>query len=383
MATQDQMATKVLISGLFIHPGKVGGAEHYFYNLLQGFKDIGVADHITLVLNQAYIGQYRALVNDYQCHYLPIKRNRALYELSLETHLPDEIDANVWFLPNYVSPIARPKGVKVVTTIHDLQYLHFPQFFSAKKRLWLRAMHANTMRMANKVVAISDFVKQDIIDRYQVVKPSKLVTIPNAIDFTRFDEQPLTENPYGDFILSVAAHYPHKNILTLIKAFRHLKQTNILPTNYRLMLVGQLASGLTGGAYETYAKEMATALSGHDDIVVTGYLSDLELGKLYQLAKMFVFPSLFEGFGMPVAEAMGMGLVTACGQHTSLPEISLGKAVYLQKLEDHKAMAQDLADALNAMPTLSKAARETQTEIRQRYAPATVASQYWQVFQSA
>ena len=157
--------------------------------------------------------------------------NRFILEWKAMRRAAGALDAMLF--TNYFTPPARAaKHLRLVTVIHDLQYLHFPQNFTLQKRLWLRCAHELTLRRADRVVVISDFVRQDLLSHYGARWENKVQVIPNPISFERFDgETPHeTARPWdkdverGRYILSVAAHYPHKNLATLIRAFAQLRR---------------------------------------------------------------------------------------------------------------------------------------------------------------
>ncbi len=368
------------ISGLFVYPGKVGGAEAYFNNLLAGFVEIGFQERIHLLLNQQLMDQYDPIIRKFQVDFIDMKQNRVIYDSSLPLMHRIPTKYKVIFSPNYVSTWGTLSGSRsYVTTIHDLQYQHFPQFFSAIKRKWLYWAHVNTLKVCKKVVCISEFVKNDICRVYGEKYRSKLEVLPNPIDFAKLDQVGKKTAFDYDFpyILSVAAHYPHKNTLTLVKAYQIFQQK--FP-KVRLVLTGQLSHKLVGGNYEAYGKELKASFEQNSHIIPTGYVADHDLAQLYQNSSFFVFPSLFEGFGMPPVEAMGLGKPVITSRRGSLEEVTLEKATYLNHPEDVEELAEKMIACYENLSGVSRKAEKLAPTIRSTYTKENVARSYAKLF---
>ena len=297
-------------------------------------------------------------------------------------------EADAILMPNYFTPPTRAlRQTRIVTVIHDLQYLHFPNYFSLQKRLWLRAAHELTLRLADRVVVISNFVKDDVLAHYGARWDAKVQVIPNPISFDRFEAQPteaeeavLSEATAGlqqRYILSVAAQYPHKNLESLIRAFAPLRHRKGLD-DLRLVLVGQLPEALSGTIRGADLRLLIRELELEDRVTVTGHVSDALLGLLYRHATLFAFPSLFEGFGMPTVEALGFGLpvvTTRCG---SLPEATLGLAHYIDAPRDISEWTAAMTDILSRAKAY-RPAPEDVARVRDRYTPERIGQSYYDV----
>ena len=195
--------------------------------------------------------------------------------------------------PNYFTPPRKAAG-KIVTVIHDLQYLHFPLNFSRKKRIWLRVAHELTLHRADVVVAISGFVRDDLIQHYGDRRAGKIRVIPNPVSWERLGDDASSSDmldviPDSPYILSVAAHYAHKNLETLIKAFAMVQRTR---AEYKLVLAGQLPTHLVGVSRHAHVTDLTQALGVAGSVLVTGHIPDATLGALYRNAALFVFLSL-------------------------------------------------------------------------------------------
>lgn len=269
--------------------------------------------------------------------------------------------------PNYFTP-PFVRGLSV-TVIHDAQYVHYPEYFSRRKRLWLWTQHRRTLRRSDHVVAISSFVRSDLIRIYG--RPAdRVVVLPNPIDFSRFDatvpDDGSTRPAAGSYVVSVAAGYPHKNLTTLADAFREYRRAG---GRLDLVLVGTFGRSLIGARVEA-----ARPLPGGPGVHFVGHVSDTVIGALYRDAAGVVLPSLFEGFGMPVAEALGLGVPVVASRIPAVEEISRGLANLCDTPLDSTAWAQWLRRIENgdiAEPSPDEARR-----IRAEYDPGRVGAAY-------
>ena len=374
---------RVLINGLFLVPGKVGGAETYLVNILKGLVARGYTENVSLLLDKAFAAEFHPIISQFDIIFINIKLQRRLsdYLTYWLTERFQEFD--VIFQPNYISPFFCWKGKKKVnyyTTIHDLQYLSYPALFSQQKRLWLYYSHLHTLQFADKVLCISEFVKQDIIKHFGKKYAPKLQVIYNSIDFDSLEEIKYKNVPDEPYLLSVSALWPHKNTLTLIKAFNSFKASTGNPI--KLMLVGQSTNQLRSGNFAAYHKMIQNELSKSKDIQFTGYVSEEKLVALYNQCSLFIFPSLFEGFGMPAIEASGLGkpvITTKCG---AIEEVTLGKGIYVNDPLNHEEWAEKIAYGLNNIEALRRACQENAFLFKEKYGVQKVAGEYIKLFYS-
>lgn len=367
---------KTLVSGLFIHPGKVGGAEQYFYNLLKGFKSLSAQDNFVVLLNEAYKSEYDPIIHSFQVEWMFLKANRALYDYTLAYRKNLSQYQNV-FNFNYITPLQFSSKPAHITNIPDLQYLHFPEFFSKPKRMFQYASHFYTLQKAKHVVCISEFVKEDVAQKFGERYRRKLHAAYVPVDFSHFDLNSSQLSYDFDYILSVCAWFPHKNLITLVKAFRIFQEKT--GSNLKLLLVGQ-NKDLKGGRYAAYHQQLQDLLATTPNVMFTGFVSYEDLGALYKGCQFFVFPSLFEGFGIPVVEAMGFGkpvITTRCG---SLEEVSKGKAIYLDEPLNSEMLASLMEDLVKKLPQEQVRFEALKEEMRSTYSIEKIARQYLNLF---
>jgi len=220
--------------------------------------------------------------------------------------------------PNYVLP--RCDG-PAVTTIHDLSHLHYPQHHPPERIAYLAAHLPDTLARASCVIAVSDFVRQEIIELLGV-PPARVITVPNGVDPV-YQPYPATRtepvlNRYGltgtTYLLVVATLEPRKNLTRLLDAYARLPAP--LQEQYPLVLAGAQGWGM-----DTLEQRLEP-LERRGQVRRLGYVSQADLPLLYAGAWAFAYPSLYEGFGLPVLEALASGVPTLTSERSALPEVT-------------------------------------------------------------
>jgi glycosyltransferase involved in cell wall biosynthesis len=234
--------------------------------------------------------------------------------------------ADLFHAPHYVLPPLTP--CRSVVTIHDCIHLRFPQYLPsrlgyayARSSLWVAA------HRAARVLTVSEASKRDILQYFQVPE-SKVTVIPNAID-ERFSEEPPADEVMrvreryqlnDPFILYAGNIKPHKNLERLIEAFHIIRQGEL--EHVKLLIIGDEISKYAALRRTVHRYKL------HKHVRFFGFVPDATLAILYRLARVFVFPSLYEGFGLPPLEAMASGTPVITSNVSSLPEV-VGDAAML------------------------------------------------------
>ncbi len=316
--------SRVNVAAHFVYAGRVGGAEHMLYNLVRGMWRS--ADVSLLCSDVGNLDPHFAAEARRSASLREVGGGGPRFIAEQRACLGAGIAGDAILFPNYFVPPVLPSRLgRVVTVLHDMQYRHFPEYFSAKKRAWLRAAHALAFRRADRVVAISAFVRDDALRLLGQQFAGKVTVIPNPVDWQRFGDPVAQRAPLaGRYILAVAAQYRHKNLETLVRAFAQVARRQ---GDLHLVLCGQDYNGLQGVAgSQAGLLPLARELGVGDRVRVTGYVDDASLGAWYRGATLFAFPSIFEGFGMPPVEALGFGLPVLTTARTALPEVTRGLA---------------------------------------------------------
>jgi glycosyltransferase involved in cell wall biosynthesis len=207
--------------------------------------------------------------------------------------------------------------IPMVVTIYDLSFLHYPQVLTAARRLYLRAFTRWTCQRARRIIAISHSTARDVAESFGIA-PDKIDVAPPGYDRDVYRPLPVDDvNAFGHskglpdrFWLFIGTLEPRKNLVTLLEAYARL------PRNERLPLL------LGGGKGWQYDDIFATIeRHGLDDVRWLGFVPAEELPLWYNCAETFIFPSIFEGFGIPVLEAMACGTPVIVSNTSSLPEV--------------------------------------------------------------
>jgi glycosyltransferase involved in cell wall biosynthesis len=358
------------ISAEFVRPGLVGGTEQALHYVVDGLIDNLAADDVV-----ALIGRGTSFTDGPQLQVLEAPRPfrvRFVQETLTYHALAQSFDA--YYFPNYFTPPVR-KRCRTITTIPDLQYLHLPENFSLAKRLWLRAAHRATLRRADVVTVYSDFVRSDIVDRYGIGAASQIKVVPIPISWERFGDSRVKQiNPRGrPYVLGVSSHYKHKNLATLLRAFgrvhRHMPDVE-------LVLVGQLGNNLIGVTQAEDVPELVRKLRLDQAVRATGYIDPHTLGDLYRGAALFVFPSVFEGFGLPPVEALGLGLSVITTGCASLPEVTRGLADHVLDPFDDEELAELM---LRRLQTPRRPTPLQVAEVRSFYSPRRIGAELYRL----
>ncbi len=234
--------------------------------------------------------------------------------------------ADLVHAPNCFLPLARP--CMGVVTIHDLAFEVFPDDFSKRTGWKYRALTPRAARSAQRVICVSGYTAADVVRRYGVDE-ARVRVIPNAPSLPIGDEPVPNDGPY---LLAVGDLRPKKNLMRLVQAFRVLRREGL---EHRLVL-----AGLDSGAEAERVREAADG----EPVRLTGYLSDVRLDALMRGADALIHPSLYEGFGLVIVEAMARGVPVVAARATALPETGGAAAAYFEPLD-----VGDLAAAIRGV----------------------------------
>jgi glycosyltransferase involved in cell wall biosynthesis len=268
------------------------------------------------------------------------------------------------------------RRIKSVFTLHDLIFLFHPETHKPLNRWFLTLMMPRFLRAADAVIAVSECTKRDAVRFYGIpeekitviyegVNPRFRLASPEAIAAVRA-RYGLPEH----FILYVGTIEPRKNLTALLEAFHHLLATHDL----RLVFVGK-----KGWLYEGFFRRLRE-LGLEDRVIFTGYVPDEDLPAIYSAADLFVFPSLYEGFGLPVLEAMACGTPVVCSNTSSLPEVA-GDAALLVDPADVRALAGAMERVLTD-ETLRADLQARGLEQARRFSWARAAQETMQVYEN-
>lgn len=277
------------------------------------------------------------------------------FSLAQQWHIPRllrQVNATLYHSAYTLMPY-RP-GLPTLVTLYDLIPEQFPQTVSPQARLLARLATRLALRAGRHFLAISEATRRDFLAHYPLT-PGQITAVPLAAD-KQFRPQPETAvtalrhqlNLPERYVLYLGINKPHKNLVRLVDAWAAVVRT--LPKAPPLLIAGRWDARYEG------VKTAVFHYNLHDQVRFLGPVEDVDLPALYSGARLFVFPSLMEGFGLPVLEAMACGTAVACAQTSSLPEVG-GAAVAYFDPTDSQAIAQTLLTLLPDAAKLDKMAQ--------------------------
>jgi glycosyltransferase involved in cell wall biosynthesis len=316
------------------------GIGRYVVNLAGALKQIAPDLDLTLLRDPSSAAQRLTLPDlpmlDCATSPFALSQQWRVRSILRQTH------ATLYHSPYYLMPY-RP-GVPAVFTCHDLIPLIFQQYFTTSQRLIYRFTHQLALRTARLTIAVSQSTKDDL-QRFFRIDPDRVVVVHEGVDGhfrpPSRGESDRVKELYAlppRYVLYFGSNKPHKNVRRLIQAFA---QANLQSPTSSIQLV------IAGHWDERYpeAKHATERLGLQDVVRFLGPVQDADLPALYGGAELFVFPSEYEGFGLPVLEAMACGTPVVCSNRSSLPEVA-GDAALLCDPHDVEALARAIEQAL-------------------------------------
>lgn len=320
---------QILFDARLLGRGEASGIEEYTKNLLTALLAVDQNNDYVLFCNRFTK--------------FPIFKQISNFK-TINWHIPNKLlDFSARFLDfpkidNYVktdlifSPhfniLSVAKTPRVIT-FHDLSFLRHPDFFSWKQKFWHWLQNVKKQaQQAEKIIAVSEFTKNDLVNLLGI-PPEKISVIYSGIS-EEFRKNPLPHTLNAKpYILYLGTLEPRKNVPAIIRAFNLLKQKPVF-RDWQLVIAGR-----PGWLFNSIVKE-ATVSPYKEDIIFRGAVNSAERVSLYNLAKVFVYPSFFEGFGFPPLEAQACGCPVVVSDRTSLPEIMGASALLVNpwKIED-------------------------------------------------
>jgi glycosyltransferase involved in cell wall biosynthesis len=309
----------------------LGGNESYATNLVEALAEIDQFNNYTIyVTKREALERFKDRWSNFNVRstlpHTPLIRIPLTLTSELRRNPVDVLHVQ------FTSPPVAP--CPVVVSIHDLSFEHLPLTFKRRSRMQLRMTVRRSARQAAQVLTLSEYVRNDVIATYGI-DAEKVAVVPLAAPahFSPVrDENELqrVRQKYGidkDYVLSVGAIQPRKNLPRLLEAYSLLRRSQPEVNLPKLVLVGKCAWLYD----ETLRKIKELELSNL--VTLTGYVPQTDLPALYSGARCFVYPSYFEGFGLPPLEAMKCGAPVIVGNRTSLPEVVDDAALLIDPFE--------------------------------------------------
>jgi glycosyltransferase involved in cell wall biosynthesis len=372
---------RVGLNLLYLVPGETGGTETYARRLVPVLADARPDLELAAFVTREAFDALGGDAFGPRVHVVPLRasgRSRAARVAAEQLLLPRRLRRHgIELLHSLGSTAPARPGRPSVLTLHDVIYARYPEAHTRLMALGMRLLVPLSARSAERIIAVS---------RASAAEITRVLHVPaERIDLVYEGGRPLgpaTPEPelrarlqLGDapIVLSVSARRPHKNLNRLLHAFAGVPgDTLLVLPGYPTPFEGRLA-------------EAIARLGLRGRVRLLGWVSDADLEGLYRAARCFVFPSLAEGFGLPVLEAMERGLPVACSNASSLPEVAGDAARYFDPLDlgdIRRAIAELMTDE-GLRSRLRSAARERAREFSWERAAAGTAAVYERVWESS
>lgn len=365
---------KVAIDLTWVRHGIVGGTEAYATNLVDGFATICPTDIQFYLLTAKDQGDlfvrfsHEPNMEILECPTTSASRTkRTLWQNFAMSELLRKNEISICIEPVYQKPPLASKKIHFITTVHDLQAAHYPEYFSKVRCIWMKFGWKSAISTSDYIIVTSEFVRQDILSRYRVSE-DKLVINYDPVTIDTSDVAPMERlqelgATAGEYYYIVTSLLPHKNVDTVIRALGKLKAKN--SPAFRKLIV----SGVGGKSRESLLS-LAEENGIGQDILLTPFISVAERNLLYQNCKTYLFPSLFEGFGMTPIEAMLSGVPVLSSKESCTYETTGGILTYVENAKDADEWAAALEKGVCAPP------RKAVETLVAAYSKESVASRY-------
>lgn len=321
----DDFRARIAVHAQELDGERIDGTRVYVREMLARFGALAQDDRF-LIYHQGDFNKELAPPERDNYHERILKRRpmwtQTRFALDLLRQKPD-----VLWMPVHNMPLIRSKKTKAVVTIHDLAFKIYPETFPRADRKKLNALTKHAVRKADHIIAVSQATKDDIVRFFPRVKEDKITVVHHGIDCEFWQKESSPERVLqilhlygadaGQYLIHVGAIQPRKNLNMLIDAFGDVKKKY---PDMKLVLAG--GRGWLWQEIEDYAKKNLHS----SDIIFTGNIPFEHVRILMQNARMFVFPSLYEGFGLPGLEAMAANVPVVAAKNSSISEV-LGSAV--------------------------------------------------------
>jgi glycosyltransferase involved in cell wall biosynthesis len=318
---------RIGVNALYLIPGGVGGTEIYLRELLAALAELDQVNEYLIFTNLET--QSDLIPKQANFHWKPqavharFRPGRILWEQIVLPFEAARYRLDVLFNPGFTAPIFSP--CRQVTVFHDLQHKRYPENFRWFDLPFWRLLLWASAHRSHRLIAVSEATCSDLLRFYRIPK-ARVTVVHHGVEpaFSRLDRSQ-TE----DYLLCVSTLHPHKNLPRLIRAYGRKERDSPL-----------ILAGLRGFHTETIER-LIQERGLQDAVQITGWVPREELYSLYGRARAFVYPSMFEGFGMPVLEALAAGIPVACSDIAPLREVAGDAALYFDPLNE-----DDIASAI-------------------------------------
>lgn len=318
---------RIAVNTIFLQNGQLEGYGHYAHEILSRMVKQHPEHEFIFLFDRAYDQKFVYAENITPLVVPPQARHPFAFKYWYDVAAPMALrrkKADVWLQPFGFASLTT--AIPQVLLVHDLAFRHYPQFLPWYHRHYYQLFTAAFLKKARTVVTVSDFTRSDILEKYPV-SAEKIKVVKGAARniFTpiSWQEKEEVKQNYSDgteYFLFTGGIHPRKNLLNLLKAFSLFKKWQ--HSNMKLLVVGRLAWN-----YDDVLEKLKT-YKYRKDVVLLDYQPDEQLARITAAAYALVYPSYFEGFGLPLLEAMQSGVPVITSNTSSMPEVGGNAALY-------------------------------------------------------
>jgi len=341
-----QSTVRIGINALYLIPGRVGGTETYIRNLVRALARVDQKNEYFIFINRESRGIFENMAPNMRvvrCGFRATRRPvRILYE---QTILPLKIRLmrlDVMLNAGMTAPFFTSS--RSVLALHDLQHENLPENFSPVQRFFLKTIIGRSARRADHIITLSEKARADII-RYYKIPEGRVSVVHLAADTNIFHRYP------GEETEKIRKKYslPHRSIVYLASSLPHKNYTRLLPAFKEVLKADPGVKLVLTGARDYGAEEIKARireLGLEKDVVMLDWLPFEDIPLVYSASIMLVFPSLHEGFGLPIIEAMACGVPVVCSGLEPMREVAGGAALLVDPMSE-KAIAEGILKVLS------------------------------------
>lgn len=318
---------RIAVNTRFLLKNRLEGYGYYIHQLMQRITEAHPEHEFLFLFDRPYDTSFiyqknvsAKVIGPQARHFLAFK---FWYDVQL-TIAAKKFKANIILsLDGFCSLTTK---IPQILAVHDLAYIHYPNFLPSRHLWFYKIYQKKFLQKATQIVTVSKYSKQDIVQQFKI-EEQKISIISNAAreQFVpiNFEDKEYAKRHYAqgcEYFLFVGGIHPRKNLMQLLKAFSIFKKRQL--SSMKLVVAGKLA-----WKYQDILEKLKT-YKYKEEVILLDYIPERELAKVTAAAYALIYPSYFEGFGVPIIEAMQSGVPIACSNTSSMPEVAADAALY-------------------------------------------------------